>query len=147
MSRHLGLSLLLLIGAVVADDADPEPIAPPAAELKKLQGIWQLTKAVREGMDETAAKKGSTFTFAKDKLDVLEGGNRAEACTVTLDPKKKPPHIDIKVPNDAQLIKGIYKLTKDDLTIAFNEPGQERPKGFEDKNLRGLLVLKRQKAK
>lgn len=147
MSRLVGCVLLLVGVAAVADDTDPEPVSPPEAELKKLQGTWELTKVVLGGTDQTKEKKGATLVFQKNRLTLNDGPNKAEQLTVTLDPKQKPPHIDLSPANDNRPVKGIYKLQKDELTIAFTEAGQERPKDFDAKGVRGLLVMKRQKPK
>jgi uncharacterized protein (TIGR03067 family) len=152
MRRCLLLLLFLAPLAVWADDTDPEPVTSAEAELKKLQGNWDVVKVVRDGTDATKETKGLSCVIKKDQLTVHVGGGAAsgrpeQKLAVTLDPKNKPAHIDLVVSNSKEVVKGIYKLEKGELTIAFSEPGQERPKVFDAKVAKGVLVLKKQKPK
>jgi uncharacterized protein (TIGR03067 family) len=142
------LLLLLCLAplAIRADDTDPEPVPPAEAELKKLQGNWDIVKIVRDGADNTKDKKGASFVIQKNQLLIKDGGHEEKA-TITLDPKKKPAHIDLALAKGEQRVKGIYKVEKGEWTIAFSEPGGERPKVFDAKVVKGVLVLKKQMPK
>lgn len=114
-----------------------------------LQGEWKIVEFVKGGKATDAAKLGAV-TIKGDQLTIRDG-KRDEPATFTLDPKAKPPAIDIRPGNagakkDA-VIKGIYKLEKDRLTIAFGGDGTERPKEFKSEagSKTGLFVLERVK--
>jgi uncharacterized protein (TIGR03067 family) len=141
MLRHL--LICVLAGLVGAAEVDPEPKKPAQAVLKSLQGDWDIVKMVMEGRDETKEMpKGAFVRFAKNQM-IFKDGTNDDPATITLDPKQKPPHFDHSA--DGDLMKGIYKLEKDTLTIAFNDDGQDRPRSF-DKSY-GLIVLKKRAKK
>jgi len=144
MTRLIVGLLLLGSGSVALADDDPEPRKPAEAELKKLQGTWDVVKAVVEGRDDSkklkesgahAVIKGKEFTF-------VEGKGSKDFMSFTLDTKKKPARMELTA--QPETVKAIYKIEKDVLMIAFNE-GKEYPKGFDKSG--GLLVLKRRAAK
>src|SRR5262245_47924995 len=101
--------------------------------MKQLQGEWDLVKIARNGADVTKEKKGAYFVIEKNQISFKEGGGgNDESVTFELNLKKKPHHIDLFT-RQKEMVKGIYKLEKGELTIALNNPGTERPKGFDDK--------------
>jgi uncharacterized protein (TIGR03067 family) len=144
MGRLIVGLLILGAGSVVLADDDPEPRKPAEAELKKLQGTWDVVKAVLDGRDDTKKLKddGAHAVIKKNELTFVEKQTSKESMSFTLDPKKKPARMDLTA--QPETLKAIYKLEKDVLTIAFNE-GKEPPKAFDKSDC--LLVLKRRAAK
>ena len=87
---------------------------------------------------------GEKYTFTEG-TEAIEG-------THTLDPTKKPKHIDAvrtKGPNKGDKMLGVYQLTEDSFIVCFAAPGKERPTELKPKGGPGLRVLafKREKAK
>jgi len=122
------LTLLLLVtaGLGFADDR-----AKPADDLTRLQGVWKLVSATRDGkeMPEDRAKflrariSGDTFT-------ILDNGKAVEAGMLKLDITKDPKQIDMTLANDRRPALGIYELRRDTYKLCYSPPGKERPKTF-----------------
>jgi uncharacterized protein (TIGR03067 family) len=144
MSRLIVGLLLLGSGSVALADDDPEPSSLAKAELKKLQGTWDVVKAVVDGRDDSAKlkKDGAYLVIKKNEFTFVEGKGNKESMNFTLNVKKKPLRMDLAEGN--KNIRAIYKIEKDVLTIAFNER-KDHPKAFDKSD--GLLVLKRRAAK
>jgi uncharacterized protein (TIGR03067 family) len=151
MSRLLLLLFVLALMplTVRGDDTDPEPIKPAEAALKELQGEWDIVKATFAGMD-ALKKMGKEVRMIIKKNQMMPKGAKGgddDPATIVLDPKKKPAHIDLTPTKGKEgPIKGIYKLEKGELTIAFRESGQDRPTKFDDTTII-LMVLKKRPAK
>jgi len=137
------LALLGLSLTVMAQEPGPDDTSK--ADLKALQGTWQLIKAVKEGKNTDKEVKAVTMVIEKDSLTIKDG-KRDERVTIKVDPKKKPHEIDLEVgKGKSRIVKGIYKLEKDQLSIRFGEPGKDRPTSFDGKGDGGLLVFRRKK--
>jgi len=148
--KRLAACLLLLVPGFAAFAADdPEPPNSAEADVKKLQGTWDVEKAVKGGMDDSKQlkDKGAHAVIKDRQFFFVEGkGGREEGMKFSVAPKKRPAEMDIM--DGRVTVKAIYKLEKDQLTIAFNEPGNgggERPKSFD--KAQALLVLKRRPVK
>jgi uncharacterized protein (TIGR03067 family) len=137
-----GLTALLLALALAPLRADdPEPPTPKEAELKALQGTWQVTSAKSDSAPGDLTK--ATITFAKSKLMVRHGKNTPKESTFTIDPKKSPKQIDITFGGKTEV--GIYKVEKGELHLCVSEGGNKvRPKSFTEK---GALQLTLKRAK
>jgi uncharacterized protein (TIGR03067 family) len=140
-TRLAGLVLLgmTLVSASVAVGGDAK------ADLKKFAGTWAVESARERGKDVPEEKiKKVTVTFAGDKFTLSFEGKRDDEGTFTIDPGKKPRHIDLNAKGKS--IPGVYAFEGGRLKICFSEGG-ERPPGFDtakgSKNV--LLVLKRAK--
>lgn len=143
--------MLTLVAALSAALAQA-PTGIDEAALKKLQGAWRVT-AQEHGGKRSPAKglasltlevAGSRFT-TRDGTDVKEDAEAAQ-----LDAKTKPAAIDLKItagPDRDKVIRGIWKLDGDELSVCIAEPGRERPKEFKGAEGTGqtLLVFKRAK--
>jgi uncharacterized protein (TIGR03067 family) len=142
--------------AVVLTSLIAAPI--PKEEPKKgIEGEWKVVEFVKGGTPREKDRLG-TVTFKGDQMTIsmtTNGRKRDETLTFTLDPKAKPMTIDlrpVKGANDQgvrkdQVVKGIYKLEKDKLTICFGLDATERPKEFksEKDSKVGMFVLERVK--
>lgn len=121
-----------------------------AADKSPIDGKWTIESVTRDG------KKDDAFTGASR---VHEGGKytmkAAEGKTLptsegtfTVDADKKT--IDMKPTSGRykdKTLLGRYKLDGDTLTIAFAEPGKDRPKEFASKEGSGVVVAVMKKAK
>jgi uncharacterized protein (TIGR03067 family) len=150
MIRCLALLLFLALPVLAVDDPDPEPVNSSEIDLKKLQGAWDIVRVEEAGKNIADKAAGTVAVFKKDQVIIREPKRkRDEPATIKLDARKKPAHIDI-IPdkgNKKEILRGIYKLTKDELIIVFAERGTQRPTKFDGGQGQVKLVFRRQKAK
>ena len=107
----------------------------PKDAAKKLEGTYEVVDVLVGGKPD--AKKDEVKVFEiKDGEITIKMENRNEVAKFTLDPSKKPAHIDLTAKNDMK-VEGIYETKETDkgleLTIAFTRGGNgkgERPKDF-----------------
>jgi uncharacterized protein (TIGR03067 family) len=125
--------------------AAPVPKADPAQGA--LQGEWKFVTFAK-GTEEDPPEDlvGTKFVVAGDKL-TINLRKKEEVATLVLDPKVTPMAIDIKVKEGGKeaVVKGIYKLEQDTLTICFGLEQRERPKTFDREKGIGTMVLKKAK--
>ena len=149
--RKLVTAVAFLALAVPISRADEKDDAA-----RKLEGPYEVVAVLVAGKADDAKKDEVTTFEIKDKTLVIKvKKDRDESAKFTLDPSKKPAHIDI-TPKEGgdNVVKGIY-TTKDtdgglELTIAFSTegPNAERPKDFDGKGERDVVIkLLRKKAK
>lgn len=137
---------LALIVACFLDGA-----GPGGDDLARLQGAWELVAMEREGETVPADDlKGSTVTYAGNRVTLKAGDKVRRRGIVTLDPTRKPRAMntwDLDGPYEDQTVPGIYELEGDTLKLAFSRPGQERPTKFTSKDGGAILfcVYKRKK--
>lgn len=144
MTRRIALALLALAFAVPAGVAT-------AADNSPLEGKWTITALTRDGKADKSLD-GATREHAGDKYSVTPPAGsttpKAEG-TATFDAAKKT--IDMKPSSGRykdKVLKGIYKIDGDTLTIAFSsDPEKERPTAFESKEGSGVVVAVHTKAK
>ena len=117
--------------------ADPEP---PDADSKMLLGDWDLVSFGSEGKEGPI--NGWTMNVKKEQMTMSFEQDRKTAAW-KLDPRKTPKHIDM--PANFHGSACLYKLDKDELTIACSwaRRGSERPKDFASADV--TLVFKRRK--
>jgi uncharacterized protein (TIGR03067 family) len=123
-----------------------------AAELKKFAGAWAVLSH-EHGGKKTPMKELAPLavSVAAAKMTTREKGDvKEESEVVRLDAKAKPAAIDLKITSGddkGKVVKGIYKLDDDKLTVCVAEPGKDRPKEFAGKEGTGhtLMVLLKQK--
>ncbi len=133
------LALALAAGGRAADEPDPEPVP---VDQKKLQGTWEITSLTRRGA-MLKLPAGWTMTFEKGKMSLNRGAGAAKAGTWKIDARKKPRQIDMTAGVFAGNSYGIYKLDKDELTIASSTDPKTRPKDFASADM--TMVLRRTK--
>lgn len=121
------------------------------AEMKRLQGVWQVTKWTET--DGTLVPpdeiNGMSFEFKDDRMIQRKGGRAREPLKFTLNLTKKPKWIDL---HSIEVIQGIYKLEADELTLCLisgsnSDQAPERPTEFmANKNkYHTVFVLKKAK--
>jgi uncharacterized protein (TIGR03067 family) len=135
---------LCLVSLAFADKDDPSK-----ADRDAMQGDWACDSLTRDGMAFSDDDAQSLFRTVKDDTyAVSRFRTKAGAGTFTLDASKSPKEIDL-VPDGPKkvVIKGIYKLDKDVLTICHAAPGAKRPTAFTSKEGSGdtLTVWKKEK--
>jgi uncharacterized protein (TIGR03067 family) len=143
MKRILMLGLVAALSSLMAaraDEPDPEPFSPDRAAL--MRGNWEMTALVIGGM-KLAGNAGlqnlkMTMKFERNGLTETTNG-MAKKGTWKIDARKKPKTIDLTDKTDGKTTVGIYKLEKDELTIALAEPGKARPTDFKGT----AMILKR----
>lgn len=117
------------------------------ADLKELQGTWELTAAHRHGKDATAAMpKGYQITFRDDLwIFAFEGRRPFDEKTfrIKLDPTKSPKEFDVigpplitsdaRPPTGPLELPGIYRIEADTLKLCWDvgRATRRRPTRFE----------------
>jgi|GraSoiStandDraft_55_1057291.scaffolds.fasta_scaffold465452_2 uncharacterized protein (TIGR03067 family) len=122
-----------------------------SAELKNLEGTWELISLTKDGQQVPAAVLKSTQVVIKgDKYWIKFGNEVKQEGTITIDPTRKPKTIDdiaATGTNKGKKSLGIYELEGDTLKTCFADPGKERPTEFTSKPGSGfeLATQKRKK--
>jgi uncharacterized protein (TIGR03067 family) len=130
MKRILIAMMLLASSLVAAENDDTE------AELKKLEGNWQLTRQEERGALTPKPVVANLRIVIEGNEMAWYIGNPASNQTADLkvDPTTNPKSIDAEITKNSAIGKtmlGIYKLDKDTLEICWGDPGSEkRPKKF-----------------
>lgn len=126
------------------------PAADAKADRAKLQGVWEFTKLVSDGIEVAEAGiTKMTITIKDDKLTRKDGEDEDEF-TFALDVAKKPKFLDLTPTSDERKDKkqqGIYDVEGDTLKLGVASPGKARPKEFDSKpeTDHEFLVLTRKK--
>jgi uncharacterized protein (TIGR03067 family) len=153
MLRRLLIPICVVFVVIGIRAAGGEPNGKAMKEeIKKLQGIWQVTKFIdpSEKMAPTEDVEGYTFEFQGDRLTrrlYKDGEGRVEKYIVN--PMKKPNWIDIGVRDGIPLGQGIYKIVGDELTICIvvsTDRGKPTPRPTEfkaSKQGHTLFILKK----
>jgi len=122
-----------------------------AAEYKALVGKYTIAKAELGGQDITEHLKEMKFEIRDGGKYTAQVGELKDDATFTADPAKKPREMDVKPnggPQKGKLVKVIYKLDGDTLTMCYDhdKPENRQPK-FESKEGTTvlLIVYKREK--
>jgi uncharacterized protein (TIGR03067 family) len=133
---------------VLAGNA-PKP-AVDKDDLKKLQGTWVVVESEHGGKKAPAKELAKLVVeVSGNKMTTREVGDLMEEASITsIDAKAKPAALDLKITSgsdNGKVVKAIYKLDRDTLTICVAEPGKDRPEAFSGKAGSGhtLLVFKK----
>jgi uncharacterized protein (TIGR03067 family) len=133
----LGLTLLLGAAEPRKDDAtnDPEP----------LQGGWTMVLVFRNGQEAPPDLAKSGELIIEDREYRAKLGSDSMMATIKVDSSKTPKQIDLTLStgeNKGQTVKGIYKISGDDLTICRGLTAREsRPSEFAAPVDSGLLLV------
>jgi len=147
--KRLPLLTALLVGSVVVASVAAEDAAKK--DFEKLQGTWVVTAAEQDGKPLDRLQ-GGKLTVKDQNFYVKTAGGTEMKGDLSLDPAKKPKHIDWLHQEGLLREKtwqGIYELDGDDLKICYAEAdsGKDRPDEFktEADSKRLLVILKREK--
>jgi len=153
-----GLALVLvstaLLGTMRADDEkDKKPDKEKvAAEDKKFEGTWQVTKEEHNGQSGDEERvAASTFVFKGKHYEQKIGDEVVEAGTQDLDPTKSPKHMDVTVAKGQGETVGkkqlaIYEIEGDTIKASFAPHGETtRPTKLESKEGVIYIEMKRKK--
>jgi uncharacterized protein (TIGR03067 family) len=155
MSIHkvLLVAVVVIVPWTVVAEAQKEDAVKD--EMKKLQGVWQVTKWIDTDGKPAAADevKGISFEFKEDRVTKRTDGRAREPLKFILNPTKKPNWIDFDAGLDIEVkMQGIYKLEGDELTICIisgsrSDQPPERPTEFKanEKKHHTLFVVKKVK--
>jgi uncharacterized protein (TIGR03067 family) len=138
----LSLSLIALAVGVTGADDKKDPTA----------GKWVIESVTRDGKADDDLKGGIRVHDGAKYTVTPKAGAKTPAVegTFTIDATKSPVTIDMKPAagryKDKTLL-GIAKVDGDTLTVAFAEPGKDRPTSFESKAGGGVVVAVHKKAK
>lgn len=139
--RRLTAAALFLALALPTARADEK--ADEAA--KKLEGTYEVLSLTVGGKADDKKKDDVQAFVFKDGEIIIKTGKRDEKAKFTVDPSKKPAHMDI-MPGKDETVPGIYE-TKDtdkglELTIAFAKDGKagDRPKDFKGEGKDTVVV-------
>ena len=142
MRTLVSLGLVALALGITAADDKKDPTA----------GKWVIESVTRDGKADddlngaTRVHDGGKYSVkpvAGAKTPAVEG-------TFTIDATKSPATIDMKPGSGRykdKTLLGIVKVDGDTLTVAFAEPGKDRPATFESKAGSGVVVAVHKKAK
>jgi uncharacterized protein (TIGR03067 family) len=138
--RRLTAAVLFVAIACTAGRAQDDA----AKAAKKLEGTYEVVSFSAGGKADDKKKADVKSFVIKDGTITIVTGKRDEAVKFTLDPSKKPPHIDID-PGKDRPVPGIYEAKDTDkgleLTIAFGDgPKAERPKDFKGDGERVVVI-------
>lgn len=147
--KRLPLLTALLVGLAVVGSVAAEDAAKK--DFEKLQGVWVVTGAEQDGKALNRLQ-GGKLTVKDQNFHVKTAGGTEMKGNLSLDPAKKPKHIDWLHQEGLLREKtwqGIYELDGDDLKICYAEAdsGKDRPDEFktEADSKRLLVILKREK--
>jgi uncharacterized protein (TIGR03067 family) len=128
-------ALALAVGAPVPKD--PPKSAPSVV------GEWVAERSTFAGSDRPLPREPVRYVFAPDGTWALYRGDRklpGEGRTYAAGPGESPPAIDLfydevdadrDPPARRQVVRGIYKVDGDTLTLCLATAGGDRPKTFE----------------
>jgi uncharacterized protein (TIGR03067 family) len=142
MRTLMALGLVIAATGVSIAEDKKDPIA----------GKWTVESVTRDGK-AVDAFKGAVREIGDGKSTLTPPADSkapASTATYTLDTTKTPITIDIKPKGgtyDGKTLLGIVKVDGDTLTIAFAEPGKDRPTKFESPEGSGVVLSVHKKAK
>jgi uncharacterized protein (TIGR03067 family) len=137
------LSILAIFGVIGSVQADEK------AELKALNGTWNIEKAVFQGGNSTELFKTAVLKMEDGNYTVTFDGKEDKG-TLKIDAAKKPKQMTVsgkEGANKDKTYETIYELDGDTLKICYALEGKEPPKEFESKAGTNTLFIVYKRAK
>src|SRR5262249_20988704 len=142
--RRLILPAVAALSLAFAPAPKPKP-ASNKADLKALQGVWELVRLNQEGIETRLPSGGYLVTVSGARVRYAQGGRQASEWSITLDATKDPKHINFRSAA-GKVLPGIYRLDKDRWTVCCNTIGDgKRPTAFKTGKGQSMEVLHRKK--
>jgi uncharacterized protein (TIGR03067 family) len=136
---------LLIALAPLAAEADAEPKTTPAAELKALEGTWEVVTYEVKGKPAAGESRVATIVISAGKIDLHETGEPDHP--IKVDPTKSPKAIDVYIVGAMKAkahVKGIYELKEGELKLCLPLSMEaDRPAKFSSQNYHRLYVMRR----
>ena len=133
------VGMALLLGAAAPGQNDAK------TELRPIQGGWKMVLGFINGEELPADQVRTGELTIEDAQYSVKLGAAASNSTIKIDSSKSPKQIDFTYsdgPQNGKTVKGIYKLTGDDLAICRGVTEIEaRPTEFAAPNNSGLLLV------
>jgi uncharacterized protein (TIGR03067 family) len=134
----LVLAVVFLAGADKKED-------PVRNEVKQLQGTWKMVALEINGERVAADRFQGTLLVIKGNTYTTKIKGKSYAATFTLNPAKKPRHIDMTFadgPNKGKVARGVYELTKDTFKLCRAQaPEKKRPGKLATHAYSGLFLV------
>jgi uncharacterized protein (TIGR03067 family) len=124
----------------------PAPLPRKAARIAepRLDGEWkEVSWDMRIG-NGGIGRVVRSVRIASRRLETCWEGDYSLLWTMTFPPSSWPPHVDVRVAGSGKVLRGIFKLEGDALTICYAEEGKARPTEFHNDG-QWRLVLKRKR--
>jgi uncharacterized protein (TIGR03067 family) len=137
----------LVLGAFLCATASAPAGDAARRDRDAWQGRWQFT-AFTESGTPVAGVRRLAVAVEGNQLTVSRGEETIAGFAFKLNPATTPPAVDFTHTQGAhkgRVMKGIYKLAGDELTLCIDEEGRDRPADFVSlpKTNLTLIVLKR----
>lgn len=135
------LLAVLVVFILVAADSPEEVVKK---EMARLEGEWLMVSGENDGQPMPEEFRKSAKRVAKDgETTVMIAGQLFMKAKFTVDPSKKPKHVDYVMTGGLTKGKtqlGIYELDGDTVKFCFSSPGKERPPDFSTKEGSGRVL-------
>jgi uncharacterized protein (TIGR03067 family) len=130
MSRLLAVAIAIAASCTQAPEAAPDL----KAELARHQGVWRCASLRRDGKEaDQAVVRPITRSVDGDRVVWRRDGKSFSASTIVLDPGADPKTIDVHAdggPGRDKVVRGVYKIEGDRLTLCTADPDEPRPDAF-----------------
>src|SRR5262245_7054825 len=113
---RVALYLIVVCGAQVTSDT----------LLSRLQGDWQLEKAVSDGRTLPPQE----VVFKIKGTEMIPSDRPTDVAKIKIDDSVSPQQIELLAAGDSRPSLGIIRLDGDRLELCMAEPGKARPKEF-----------------
>jgi len=123
---------------------DPKAEDPKVAQAA-FQGEWKLTTWAKLGREFPKEKLAESKVVVKGDAMSMTLDEQTTDMTFTLDPKADPPALDFRAAGNKRVIRGIFKLEKDKITICFGIENSQRPTEFKATRDNSIMVIERVK--
>jgi len=147
MSRMF-LLLVSFTGLLLVSSRTP---AEDKKDPDKPDGKWEAVSQTVDGKSADEDELKNRYVVIKGgKMTFLYKDKERGTASVKLDSGKTPKQIDVKYEDGAAkgaVLKGIYKLEGDKLTICFGGLGKDRPTEFASKPGSGTILTTSKRVK